>query len=117
MKQDIKETLQKNGIQVEKTLQRFMGKEELYERILLKFKEDLTFERYQKAAEKKDWEEVFRELHTLKGVASNLGMEVLTEKTAVAVEKLRENNLQGIEEDLKEIEKAYKDVMCIIQVI
>lgn len=115
MRQEVKEDLRNNGVDVEETLKRFMGKEEFYEKILLKFKEDRTFERYQKAAGEEDWEEVFRELHTLKGVASNLGMAVLTEKTSHAVEKLRENNLEGIKKDLEEMEAAYKKVMCAIE--
>lgn len=115
MKQEVKEALQNNGVDVAETLRRFMGKEEFYEKVLLKFKEDVTFERYQKAAGEKDWKEVFRALHTLKGVAANLGMTVLAEKTSAAVEKLRKNNLQGIEKEFKEMETAYKNVMCIIQ--
>ena len=114
MNQEIKEELSAAGVNMKEALERLMNNEMLLERLLIKFKADKNFEGLEKALGEQKYEEAFHCAHTLKGVAGNLGMEKLMEADIVVVEKLRSQNYDGIETDMR---NAYTSVMDVIQKI
>ena len=67
------------GADVDGALNRFMGKVSLYKKFMKKFLEDRSYPDMLESLAGHDPEEAFRQAHTLKGVAGNLGI----------------NNLQG----------------------
>jgi HPt (histidine-containing phosphotransfer) domain-containing protein len=83
--------LKQHGIRYEDGVQRCMGDNELYETVLVEFLEDTTVAVAAKALQNQDWQGVFDQLHTLKGVAGNLDMADLYADSCALVEKLRNN--------------------------
>ncbi|MCI9136997.1 MAG: Hpt domain-containing protein [Lachnospiraceae bacterium] len=117
MNQEIKESLSAAGVNMEDAMERLMNNEMLFERLLMKFKNDSNFAGLEKALDEKNYDEAFHCAHTLKGVAGNLGMEELTNADIVVVEKLRSQNYEGLEEDIKVVREAYTKIMEILQKI
>lgn len=68
---------------------RFMGSKELYVRFLKKLAQEHREEELTAAWQKKDWQELHRQAHNLKGVAANLGLMRLSEVFAKLVMELR----------------------------
>lgn len=68
------EELEDMGAEVEDTLERLMGDEELYMEYLLKFPQNQNIIELRKAVDDKDCDKAMREVHSLKGVALNLGL-------------------------------------------
>lgn len=70
----ILEKLEDMGAEVEDTLERLMGDEEMYLEYLKKLPENQNILELRKAVDAGDCEQAMREVHTLKGVALNLGI-------------------------------------------
>lgn len=68
------EKLEDMGAEVEDTLDRLMGDEELYKEYLTKFPENENILELRKAVDAGDADKAMKEVHTLKGVALNLGL-------------------------------------------
>lgn len=68
------EKLEDMGAEVEDILDRLMGDEELYMEYLMKFPENENIINLRKAVEQRDCDQAMKEVHTLKGVALNLGL-------------------------------------------
>lgn len=115
MNQEIKESLSAAGVNMEDAMERLMNNEMLFERLLMKFKNDKNFAGLEKALEDQNYDDAFHCAHTLKGVAGNLGMEELTNADIVVVEKLRSQNHEGLEEDMKAVREAYTKIMEVLQ--
>ena len=64
-------------------------KEELIQRLVIKFLADTSYERLVNALEQADYGEAFRAVHTLKGVSQNLSFDCLSRSTEVLTENLR----------------------------
>ena len=62
------------GADVDGALNRFMGKVSLYKKFMKKFLEDRSYPDMLESLAGHDPEEAFRQAHTLKGVAGNLGI-------------------------------------------
>lgn len=74
MNADLLEKLEDMGAEVEDTLDRLMGDEELYLEYLEKFPENQNIIELRKAVDAGDCDKAMKEVHTLKGVALNLGL-------------------------------------------
>lgn len=85
VKMTAKEFYETIGQNYEEVLERLAGSEALVLRFLKKFSTDKTFSELEKAMEARDIEMIFRQSHTLKGVAANLGLKPLFEHTQVLV--------------------------------
>ena len=59
--------LRNAGIDAEKAVQRLMGKEHIFLRYLQRFADDENCDHFLSSLEKKDYQEAFRAVHTLKG--------------------------------------------------
>lgn len=74
MNETLLEKLEDMGAEVEDTLDRLMGDEELYMEYLVKFPENENIIELEKAVDAGDCDRAMKEVHTLKGVALNLGL-------------------------------------------
>lgn len=63
----------------------------MVKKFVKKYQDDPTCADLHNAALQQDWEVAFRDAHTLKGVAQNLGFERLYQVSAVLTEAMRGN--------------------------
>lgn len=118
----ILEKLKDIGTDIDTTLERFMGNEDLYIKFLNKFTSDTSMQELELAVDCKDLKKAFNAAHTLKGVTGNLGLESLYNLLVPFVESLRKTDLEilseqeevEIKEGLREIKKAYEQINNII---
>lgn len=68
------ERLRQGGIDYDDGVRRFMGRADLYERLLAKFPGDGTFERIQEDYRKNDMERLLGDVHELKGLSGNIAL-------------------------------------------
>lgn len=82
---NLKDALELAGVDYEMTLNRFSNNAMLLERFVKKFPNDKTFEELDAAVGDKRYGDVERSAHTLKGIASNLGFQYLSDLSAEVV--------------------------------
>lgn len=110
----VKEMLKGAGVDLEKTLARFMGNEALYCKFLLRFPSDPNYLDLEKALREKDLDLVERAAHTLKGVSANLGLDPVAAVMAEIVKSVR----QGEADQLPILfEKAQREYMRFSDII
>lgn len=63
MEERYKSRLEENGADVANTIRRFMGKEEIYEKYLIKFLQEPNYENLMANLENKNYSEAFRCVH------------------------------------------------------
>ena len=97
MDESFKLKLEESGADVQSTLRRFMGKEELYLKFLKKFPEDQNYQKLGESLEAGNYEEAFRNAHTLKGVAANLGLVPVQTVVSGLVEELRNKSAEEVD--------------------
>lgn len=107
MDQSIRQELIEHGADVSGAIARLANNEAIYEKLLLKYLEDKSFEKLMQHMAEKNYEEIYKDVHTLKGVTSNLGLNKLTNASAVMLNKLREDNTSGLEEDFEKVKETY----------
>lgn len=122
MEAEVKEQLEKVRIDVEGTLDRMMGNEALFMRILNKFLEDRSFSRLKEFQAAGDYVQAFAHAHTLKGLSANLGMKGVCEEAAELVETLRplkDNQTNAATEELirDKVEKLEIEYTHVVQAI
>ncbi len=86
---NFRKQLEECGADVETTLKRFMGKDELYLKFLGKFPADQNYANLGTHLEAGAYEEAYKCAHALKGVVGNLGLTPIFEKVSALVEELR----------------------------
>lgn len=74
MDSSLLDKLEDMGAEVEETLDRLMGDEELYLEYLVQFPENQSIIDLRKSVDAKDSEQAMKDVHTLKGMALNLGL-------------------------------------------
>ena len=74
MADTLKKVLTEYGVDMKKTMERFVGDEDLYAECLTKFLSDSSWPLLKNAYEHKEYKEMFEYAHTLKGVTGNLGL-------------------------------------------
>ncbi len=105
----VRQLYDKVGGDYENTLARFLTEERMV-RFALKFPADQSYALLKNSLESGDMKEAFRGAHTLKGVCQNLGFTALYEPAHRVTEDLRAGN-QVKEEDLRELEERYKELL------
>ncbi len=90
------------------TVMNQLRKETLVARFIVKFLDDQTFNNLTKYIEEKNYDEAFRESHTLKGVSLNLAFKKLSEVAIILTDELRENNKANRNDGV--IYRMYTDV-------
>jgi len=93
----LRECYEKLGADYDGTLKRLMS-EGFFKKIVEKFMEDGSLKLMEEGYCKGDGELAFRGVHTLKGLALNLGLNRLAESARLLSDKIREYDLEGSEE-------------------
>ncbi len=120
MAENLMSELEKNGADVKSTLDRFMGKQELYEKFLKKFAHSTDCTCLIENLKMEDYGEAFRSAHTLKGVAGNLGLVPIQTLASEITELLRgkeepDIDKAAVQEKRLELEGSYDTFMKIIK--
>lgn len=111
--------LQNLGTDVPGALARFVNNESLYIKFLSRFLQDTNMQQLQQAVADEDYEEAFKNSHTLKGVTGNLGLNSIYLPLIPYVELLRDYETNDFKrdaavEDLSVITEAYEHVCSVI---
>ncbi len=114
MGENLKSELIAVGVDYESALERFMGKENLYQRFLIKFLDDKNFQSLEESLRDKDIEEAFKSAHTIKGLSGNLGFNKLSDTVVPLVEALRAGTLENTDDMFAELKKVYEDICGVI---
>ena len=110
-----REALIKANVDYENGLNRFAGKEALYEKYLLKFKEDPHFEGAKAAYEAADYESLLKETHALKGVAGTLGIMDVYQASAQIVSALRAERIGELPALYEALKISYENIIKILK--
>lgn len=106
------------GVDVDDAIARFAGNTDLFVKFICRFPENLDFTAMRSAVDEGDEESFHRYMHTLKGVAGNLGVMKVYNATEQLLVELRENKLKNIEllkKYLNEIEYICKAVCDVLE--
>lgn len=96
-------------------LGRFANNADLYARFLKKFPQDPTADSLAMAVEAEDFPQVERDAHTIKGVAANLGLEKLREKSDCLVKAVREGRKEDVPFLYEKFKEEYRKTTAIIK--
>ena len=107
MNEENKKLLLDAGVDLDRTMERFMNNEGLYLKFLKRFPEDPNYAQMKENIENRQYEEAFKNAHTLKGLSGNLGLEPFYQTISALTEQLRNQNLDHLEESMKEAEEVY----------
>lgn len=106
-----KEILEAYGVDYQTTMERFMGNENMYRRILEMFFRDGNLKKLGEALDAQDYAAAFDAAHTLKGVVGNMGLTPLYQAVCAIVEPLRAGEGRDDYPDLyREIQSEYRKV-------
>lgn len=120
MTQRYKEELIHAGADVETTIKRFMGKEEIYEKFLRKFPKDANFVGLGDSIKEGRYTEAFKYAHTLKGVTANLGLDPVMRAASDITELTRNKDDQEVDraavaDKWDELQHAYAQIVGVIE--
>lgn len=115
MEDQLLKALEEAGLDVRETLRRFMNKDALYRKFLLKFTEDDTFEKIKPAMDERDMENALIAVHTLKGVTGNLGLKRLYRACVNTVNLIRQEEVENAIDSYQELKDAYEEICRIIK--
>lgn len=115
MTNEYKQQLVDMGVDVSKALDRFMGSEALYDKFLLKFIQDSSYQKMIGFINAGDISQAFMQAHTMKGIAANLELGYLLEVLVPMTEQLRHGELDNIPEEQEDLEVRYNRLCTIIR--
>ena len=102
------------GADIEDAMERFMGKTELYERMLKKLPGVLKDTPVMEYIESEDYDTALSNAHSIKGIVGNLSLAPLHNGYTTIVECFREDRFEQAKSTLVEILKIQQDfVDCI----
>ncbi len=93
---------------------RFGGNEALLVRFLLKFREDESFSRLEKALSRKDQKTAFLAAHTLKGICANLGFTNLYLASSRITEHLRHGDIARAQAEFPSLKEGYRALISAL---
>lgn len=102
-----KEKLEKAGIDYEQGIKHFACNTEIYEKYLLRFKDDPIYGELCVEIEAGDYNAAFRNAHALIGVTGNLGMMDFGEKVSNLIEELRHGKYDNMDALLVDFRASY----------
>lgn len=111
--EDLKIKLGNANFDVEKTVARFAGNVALYQKFLSKFIDDKSYEEFKASLANGDFTAAEGAIHTLKGVAGNLGMTDLFEISNTILTQMRAGN----NDNAQLVEKLDAEYDRVIQVL
>lgn len=95
--------LKNAGIDCFSGVRRFAGSAELYEKYLKKFIDDQNLSFAKKAMAERNYEDVLKYIHTLKGITGNLSMTELYNSCGELVTRLRNNEFNNLDVNFEKI--------------
>lgn len=101
-----REMLEEYGVDYAPTMERFMGNEKLYIRLLDMFFKDDNMQKLGTAISQQDYTAAFEAAHTLKGVVGNMGITPLYTAVCAMVEPLRIRENRSDYPDLYQVIKT-----------
>ena len=107
------ENLTKFGANTTEALQRCMGNEMLYLKLVNRFLEDNSFTKLKEALANDDLETAFQCAHALKGVLANLSLTPLLNVIFEMTELLRNRQIIDYSNYLERYEKAYSELVSL----
>ena len=110
-----KERLIAANVDLENGIKRFAGNEALYEKYLLKFKDDVHYEAAKLAYEAGDFDTLLKEAHTLKGVAGTLGLTDIYQTCSNIVTALRSERTEQVPQLFRLLQHAYEKTMNVVR--
>ncbi len=109
MNEELLDRLEDMGAEVEDTLDRLMGDEDMYVEFLKKLPDNQNIIELRKAVDKKDYEQAMKEVHTLKGVALNLGLLPLVDVCMDMLLDYREGKNEETSAQIDTVEETFKE--------
>ena len=110
---DWKEALAQAGVDVPGALGRFCNNEALMLRFIKKFPQDQTFAQLREAVAAENAEDALTAVHTLKGVAGNLGFARLFAACSAMTEALRRGD-DALNKDYQRVRAEYDRVLAAV---
>ncbi len=107
--------MKQHGIDTEGVIARLGGKEKLYLTICKKFLDDPSFSSIQEAISKGDYTKAKLHIHTLKGVAANLGFSYLHALCSHLLTELEQEALGSFYRDLIHLDQEYNIITSILK--
>ena len=114
MTAEFKAALRTQETDLDGTLERFSGDEELYTRCLSDFLDDITMEQLCTAVKGRSWDDAFTAAHALKGLAGNLGFIPLFHDCAELVMLIRSGRVDEVIISFESMKKTYASITKII---
>lgn len=114
MTQEVITKLSALGVDIDVTLERFVGNETLYLRCLKTFCSNTDYDEMLKSIESSDARPAFEAAHALKGVSANLGLNHLYEEVKVITEVFRAGSLDYDKNNLDKIKSEYNIAIDVI---
>ncbi len=104
---DLFNQLEPYGIDYDEALDRFGGNAALYKRLAVKYLNDTHFVAFAAALQAEDYDEAYRQAHSLKGVAGNLSLTRLYNIASMVCECLRNNEPEAAAKFAPDLESAH----------
>ena len=109
--------LEAAGVDYCGALQRLMGNEALYTKFLRKFMEDDHAQGAKEAFEKMDYEEVFSQVHALKGLSGTLGLNTIYEEAHKIICMIRTDDMEQMDVHINKLLEEEEKLFAVIQEI
>lgn len=107
--------LQKLNVDVNGTVERFVGNDDIYVQFLKEFSETDRFPDIYKALGSRETDKLIMHVHKLKGVAGNLGMKNIYTAAEEVIQQLKNGSYDGTEEKLRLIEAETAEISRAIK--
>lgn len=104
---DLAAKLEPYGIDYDDALDRFGGNAALYKRLAQKYLQDTHFASFVAALESGDYDEAYRQAHSLKGVAGNLSLARIYDIASMICECLRNGEPEAAAKYTSDLESAH----------
>ena len=109
------EELKDLGVNIDEAVERFMGNEGLYEKMLKKFPDMMNKASVEPNFDCSECAEVIEKTHAIKGAAGNLSLTPLYEAYTKIVDLLRGNQPEQARIILKEIQPVQTQIIACIE--
>jgi FOG: HPt domain len=106
--------LKEVGVDVDSVVSRLGGKELLYLKICHSFLNDQSFQLFQQSMDAEDFKAAMTQIHTLKGVAANLGFIRMEGLCKNILRLLKCNDITELSEYQMELKKEYTNIIDAI---
>lgn len=115
MEEQYRIKLKENGVDIDSVLFRLGGNETVYLLICRKFLKDQSFQLLNDAYKEKNWIEIYQHIHTLKGVALNLGFIRMHFIIKTLLDSLSNDELQNFDQDMAILTNEYLRIISLLE--